>query len=49
MTYPNSTAEFRIFVTKNNEHILQLRYINPTQGYTGKWQNVPIVKEIEVN
>lgn len=45
MIYPNSVAEFRILVNKQGEQILQLRYVSPQNGYTGKWQNVPIVKE----
>ncbi len=49
MIYPNSSPEFRILITKNNEQILQVRYINEPQGYKSKWQNVPIVKETEVN
>jgi len=47
--YPNSTPEFRI-LKQNGEQTLQLRYINIAQGYTSKWQNVPVVevKEKEV-
>jgi hypothetical protein len=45
MIYPNSTPEFRILKKQNGETVLQLRYINITQGYTGKWQNVPIIEE----
>ena len=46
--YPNSTPEFRILIKENGTQELQLRYINMAQGYTGKWQSVPIVKEHEV-
>lgn len=45
MIYPNSTPEFRILVKENGVQEFQLRYINITQGYTGKWQTVPIVYE----
>jgi hypothetical protein len=27
--------------------VLQVRYINITQGYTGVWKDVPVVKEDE--
>ena len=43
--YPNSTPEFRIYKTINGDAILQVRYINITQGYTSKWQNIPVVEE----
>jgi hypothetical protein len=25
--------------------VLQMRYINIAQGYTGKWSDIPVVKE----
>jgi hypothetical protein len=43
--YPNSTPEFRIYKTINGDAILQVRYINITQGYTSKWQAIPVVEE----
>jgi hypothetical protein len=45
MIYPNSTPEFRIYKTINGDAILQVRYVNITQGYTSKWQAVPVVEE----
>lgn len=45
MVYPNSTPKFRFFVKEDGSQVLQLRYINITQGYTSKWQDVPFVKE----
>jgi hypothetical protein len=48
MVYPNSAPEFRILVKQNNEQTLQVRYICEAQGYIGKWQTIPIVKESEV-
>ena len=45
MVYPNSSPEFRFLVKEDGSQVLQLRYINITQGYTGKWQDVPFVKE----
>jgi hypothetical protein len=45
MVYPNSTPEFRIFVKKDGTQELQIRYINITQGYTGKWQLVKMEYE----
>jgi hypothetical protein len=47
MAYPNSTPEFRIYKTINGDVILQVRYINEAQGYTGKWQNIPVVEELK--
>jgi hypothetical protein len=43
--YPNSTPEFRILKTFNGDAVLQVRYINEAQGYTSKWQDVPVVEE----
>jgi len=45
MIYPDSTPEFRILVKQDGTQEFQLRYVNITQGYTGKWQVVPVVKE----
>ncbi len=45
LIYPNSTPEFRILIKKDGTQELQLRYINITQGYTGKWQPVKIEYE----
>jgi hypothetical protein len=45
MIYPGSSPEFRIYKTINGDAILQVRYINEEQGYTSKWQNIPIVEE----
>lgn len=44
MIYPGSTPEFQILKHPNGEQTLQVRYINIAQGYTGKWQNVPVVE-----
>ncbi len=45
MPYFNSAPEFRIFVKQNGTQELQVRYINEAQGYTSKWQSIPIVYE----
>jgi hypothetical protein len=47
MLYPNSTPEFRIYKSINGGAVLQVRYINITQGYTSKWQDIPVVEEKE--
>jgi hypothetical protein len=47
MIYPGSVPEFRVFVKEDGVQVLQVRYINSIQGYTGKWQNIPIVKQNE--
>jgi len=43
--YPGSSPEFRILIKQDGTQVLQVRYINSTQGYTGKWMDVPFVKE----
>jgi hypothetical protein len=43
--YPNSSVEFRIYKTINGDAILQVRYICEAQGYTSKWQAIPVVEE----
>ena len=45
MIYPNSTPEFCILEKEDGTRILQVRYINITQNYTGKWQDIPVRKE----
>jgi len=45
--YPNSTPEFRIVVKQDGSEELQVRYINITQRYTGKWQAIPKIYEYE--
>lgn len=47
MIYPNSVPEFRVLVKASGEQVLQVRYVCAPQGYTGPWQNVPVVKEDE--
>ena len=47
MIYPGSSPEFRILVKENNEQELQVRYVNITQKYVGKWAAVPKVLEHE--
>jgi hypothetical protein len=45
MIYPGSTPEFRILVKQNGTQEMQVRYINIAQGYTSKWQVIPVIKE----
>lgn len=45
MVYPGSTPEFRILIKADGTQVLQLRYVNISHGYTGKWQDVPVVQE----
>jgi hypothetical protein len=49
MSYPNATPEFRILIKNDEIQVLQIRFVNITQGYTGKWQDVPVVKENDAN
>ena len=46
MIYPGSVPEFRVLVKADGAQVLQVRYINTPMGYTGKWQDVPVVQEI---
>jgi hypothetical protein len=43
--YPNSTPEFRMFQKENGIMEMQLRYINKSVGYVGKWMLVQTEKE----
>jgi hypothetical protein len=43
--YPNSTPEFRMFQKADGTTAMQVRYINASMGYTGKWQDVKTEKE----
>jgi hypothetical protein len=45
--YPGSTPEFRILVKQDGSQEFQLRYINITQGYTGKWQAIKVEYETD--
>jgi hypothetical protein len=45
MVYPGATPEFRILVKTDGTQVLQLRHINITHRYTGKWKDVPVVLE----
>lgn len=49
MVYPGCTPEFRILIKTDGTQVLQLRQINITVGYTGKWEDVPVVKEEKIN
>jgi hypothetical protein len=43
--FPGSTPEFRLLRLKSGETVLQVRYVHDVTGYTGLWQNVPLVDE----
>lgn len=45
--YPGSVSEFRVLIKLDGTQVLQVRYINEGMGYTGKWQDIPVVKEEE--
>jgi len=45
MVYPGATPEFRILIKADETQVLQLRHVNISHGYTGKWQDVPVVLE----
>ena len=43
--YPNSSPEFRMLQKQNGTIEMQVRYINLSVGYTGKWMPVKMEKE----
>jgi hypothetical protein len=43
--YPNSTPEFRMFQKENGIMEMQVRYINRSMNYVGKWMLVQTEKE----
>lgn len=47
--YPGATPEFRILKKLDGTQVLQVRYLNETQKYTSRWQDIPIVKEEILN
>jgi len=47
MIYPGSTPEFRVLIKTDGSSVLQVRYINSAQGYTGKWHDIPTVREVD--
>lgn len=38
--YPNSTPEFRMVHKADGTMAMQVRYINASMGYMGKWMDV---------
>ena len=45
--YPNSVPEFRQFLKSDGNMEMQVRYINSSMGYTGKWMPVKIEQEVQ--
>lgn len=43
--YPNSVPEFRHLQKADGTMEMQVRYINSSMGYTGKWMPVNTVQE----
>jgi len=43
--YPNSTPEFRMLQKEDGKMVMQVRYINPSMGYVGKWMDIKTEKE----
>jgi trehalose-6-phosphate synthase len=43
--YPNSTPEFRHLQKADGTIEMQVRYVNSSMGYTGKWMPVNTVQE----
>jgi hypothetical protein len=49
LLYPGSTPEFRIFKKLDGTQVLQVRYVNETQKYVSRWQDIPIIEEEVLN
>jgi trehalose-6-phosphate synthase len=45
MIYPNSTPEFRHLQKSDGTVEMQVRYVNSSMGYTGKWMPINTVQE----
>ena len=45
MIYPGSVPEFRVLKKVDGSQAFQVRYVNPVQGYVGRWQDIPVVIE----
>jgi hypothetical protein len=43
--YPNSSPEFRTLQKADGTIEMQVRYINQSAGYIGKWMSVNTVQE----
>jgi hypothetical protein len=43
--YPNSSPEFRMLQKEDGTMVMQVRYINVSMGYVGKWMDVKTEKE----
>lgn len=43
--YPGSTPEFRVLEKLDGTQVFQVRYVNETQKYVSRWEEIPIVKE----
>lgn len=46
LIYPGCTPEFRILEKQDGSKVFQVRQVNITNNYVGKWQDVPVVKEV---
>lgn len=49
VVYPGSTPEFRTLEKLDGTQVLQIRYVNETQKYVSRWQDIPTVKEEMLN
>jgi hypothetical protein len=47
--YPGATPEFRILEKQNGTTVFQVRYVNETQKYTSRWEEIPVIKEETLN
>lgn len=47
--YPGSATEFRILEKKDGTLIFQVRYVNDTQKYVSRWEEIPVIKEETLN
>jgi hypothetical protein len=45
LIYPGCTPDFRILQREDGTQVLQVRQVNLTNNYVGKWQDIPVVRE----
>ena len=49
MIYPGSVPEFRHLQKADGTIEMQVRYVNTTMGYTGKWMPINTAQEKQID
>lgn len=47
--YPGATPEFRILEKQDGTTVFQVRYLNDTTKYVSRWEEIPTIKEENLN